>query len=339
MRDYLGSGLLAGQRALVTGGTRASAGQSRWPSPRRGPTWPRLPQRGGGRRAHGKLVEAESRRWLLIPGDLASEAHCRETVSRTAAELGGLDVLVLHHGTQQPAGDLRQITASQLERTFQVNVLSLFWLVQAAIEHMGHGSSIVVTGSINCLRGNKQLIDYAASKAAAMNLVQSLGQALADQGIRVNTVARRGRVDPADSRDVRLRSRRRVRPAHTARTARATGRDRPLVRVLGQQPDVLLLHRAVPGAARRRDRSAAEPDGEAVIGVPERDVDIELVHGPEPKSKSPVRGVAWSGEEACQAVGWAAAFVVNGDHDAARCGPDAYGRGRAAVALCVADCL
>ncbi len=136
-----------------------------------------------------KLVEAEGRRCMVIPGDLASEAHCREAVSRTAAELSGLDVLVLHHGTQQPAGDLRQITTAQLERTFQVNVLSLFWLVQAAIEHMGQGSSIVVTGSINGLRGNKQLIDYAASKAAAMNLVQSLGQALADQGIRVNTVA------------------------------------------------------------------------------------------------------------------------------------------------------
>jgi hypothetical protein len=35
-------------------------------------------------------------------------------------------------------------------------------------------------------------------------------------------------------------------------------------------------------------RSAAEPDGEAVVGVPERDVDVELVHGPKPKSKSAV---------------------------------------------------
>ena len=38
-------------------------------------------------------------------------------------------------------------------------------------------------------------------------------------------------------------------------------------------------------------------------------------------------------------IGWAAAGVVNGDHDAARRGPDAYGRGRAAVALRVGDCL
>jgi hypothetical protein len=73
--------------------------------------------------------------------------------------------------------------------------------------------------------------------------------------------------------------------------------------------------------------------------VCERDADVELVHGPQPQSKPVVRDVAWCGDQACQVIGWTAACVVNGDHDAARCGPDAYGHGRAAVALCVGDCL
>jgi NAD(P)-dependent dehydrogenase (short-subunit alcohol dehydrogenase family) len=87
-----------------------------------------------------KLVEAEGRRCVLIPGDLASEAHCGEAVSRTTAGLGGLDVLVLHHGAQQPAADVTQLSTGQLERTFRVNVLSLIWLVQTAVPHMGNGS-------------------------------------------------------------------------------------------------------------------------------------------------------------------------------------------------------
>jgi NAD(P)-dependent dehydrogenase (short-subunit alcohol dehydrogenase family) len=190
MRDYLGSGLLAGQRALVTGGDSGIGRAVSVAFAKEGADVAVASLDEDDDAEHtAKLVEAEGRRCLLIPGDLASEAHCRETVWRTATELGGLDVLVLHHGTQQPASELRQITTGQLERTFQVNVLSLFWLVQAAVEHMSEGSSIVVTGSINGLRGNKQLIDYSASKAAAMNLVQSLGQALAERGIRVNTVA------------------------------------------------------------------------------------------------------------------------------------------------------
>jgi NAD(P)-dependent dehydrogenase (short-subunit alcohol dehydrogenase family) len=190
MRDYLGSGLLAGRRALVTGGDSGIGRAVSVAFAKEGADVAIAYLNEEEDATHtAKLVEAEGRRCVPIPGDLASDSHCRETVLRTVAELGGLDVLVLHHGTQQPAGDLTQITTGQLERTFQVNVLSLFWLVQAALEHMGDGSSIVVTGSINGLRGNKHLIDYAASKAAAMNLVQSLGQALADRGIRVNTVA------------------------------------------------------------------------------------------------------------------------------------------------------
>jgi NAD(P)-dependent dehydrogenase (short-subunit alcohol dehydrogenase family) len=190
MRDYQGSGLLAGRRSLVTGGDSGIGRAVSVAFAKEGADVAIAYLNEEQDAAHtAKLVEAEGRRSVLIPGDLAGEAHCREAVGRAAGELGGLDVLVLHHGTQQPAGDLAQITTGQLERTFQVNVLSLFWLIQAALEHLGQGSSIVVTGSVNGLRGNKHLIDYAASKAAAMNLTQSLGQALADRGIRVNTVA------------------------------------------------------------------------------------------------------------------------------------------------------
>jgi NAD(P)-dependent dehydrogenase (short-subunit alcohol dehydrogenase family) len=96
---------------------------------------------------------------------------------------------VLHHGTQTPVEDIREITTDQLERTFHVNVHSLVWTVQEALEHMPDDGSIVVTGSINGLRGNKTLIDYSASKAAAMNLAQSMAQVLSDRGIRVNCVA------------------------------------------------------------------------------------------------------------------------------------------------------
>ncbi|HEX5295961.1 MAG TPA: SDR family oxidoreductase, partial [Streptosporangiaceae bacterium] len=41
----------------------------------------------------------------------------------------------------------------------------------------------------NGLRGNKSLIDYAATKGAVLALTYSLAQALQDRGIRVNSVA------------------------------------------------------------------------------------------------------------------------------------------------------
>ena len=86
-----------------------------------------------------KLVEQEGPAVSAPSGDLADEAHCREVVSRTVAELGGLDVLVLHHGTQRPVDDVREIATEQLQRTFGVNVFSLFWTVQAALDEMARG--------------------------------------------------------------------------------------------------------------------------------------------------------------------------------------------------------
>jgi NAD(P)-dependent dehydrogenase (short-subunit alcohol dehydrogenase family) len=190
MRDYVGRGLLEGARTLITGGDSGIGRAVAVAFAKEGADVAIAYLDEDDDAAHtAKLVEVEGRRCLRLPGDLADEAHCREIVSRTVGELGGLDVLVLHHGTQRPVDDVREITTEQLQRTFGVNVFSLFWTVQAALEEMGEGGSIIVTGSINGLRGNDHLIDYAASKAAGMNLVQSLAQSLAGRGIRVNTVA------------------------------------------------------------------------------------------------------------------------------------------------------
>ena len=51
----------------------------------------------------------------------------------------------------------------------------------------------------------------------------------------------------------------------------------------------------------------AEPDGEAVAGVAEGDVEVELVGDPQPHAKVLVWGVVWLGDQACEAVGGAGA--------------------------------
>ncbi|MFB4317548.1 SDR family oxidoreductase [Actinomadura sp. 21ATH] len=190
MRGYQGSGLLAGKRALITGGDSGIGRAVSVAFAKEGAdvALTYLSEDDDARHTAG-LVEAEGRRCFTFGGDLAEERHAREVVHHAARDLGGLDVLVLHHGTQEPVKDLREIDGHQLRRTFDVNVLSLFWIVQEALDHLGDGSAIVITGSINGLRGNKTLIDYSASKGAAMVLAQSLAQNLMDDGIRVNCVA------------------------------------------------------------------------------------------------------------------------------------------------------
>ncbi|HWB80480.1 MAG TPA: SDR family NAD(P)-dependent oxidoreductase [Nannocystaceae bacterium] len=133
-------------------------------------------------------VQQAGRRALLLPGDVRNVAHCEALVRRTIDELGKLDILVLN-GARRREAAFTELTAEQVERTFQTNVIAPIHLVQAAVPHLKSGASILITGSVTALAGDPRLVDYACSKAAMHNLTLSLSKALAQQGVRVNCVA------------------------------------------------------------------------------------------------------------------------------------------------------
>jgi NAD(P)-dependent dehydrogenase (short-subunit alcohol dehydrogenase family) len=190
MRDYEGRGLLAGRAALVTGGDSGIGRAVAIAFAKEGAdvAIAYLSEDEDAEHTRG-LVEAEGRRALLLPGDLQEEAHCTEIVERTVAELGALDVVVNHAATQTPVDSPEEITTEQWLGTFTTNVHAQFWVTRAALEHLPDGAAIIFTGSINGLRGNKSLIDYAATKGAIHVFAQSLAQALVERRIRVNVVA------------------------------------------------------------------------------------------------------------------------------------------------------
>jgi NAD(P)-dependent dehydrogenase (short-subunit alcohol dehydrogenase family) len=192
MRDYTGRGLLDARRALITGGDSGIGRAVAVAFAKEGAdvAFTYLSEREDADARHtAELVQAAGRRSVTIRGDLASEDHCDQAVRRTADELGGLDILVNNVATQNPVDDVTKLSSEQWERTFRVNVFSYFWTTRAALHHIPDGGSIINTSSINGLRGNKTLIDYAATKGAVLALTYSLAQSLMDRGIRVNSVA------------------------------------------------------------------------------------------------------------------------------------------------------
>jgi NAD(P)-dependent dehydrogenase (short-subunit alcohol dehydrogenase family) len=136
-----------------------------------------------------EIVEAEGRRAITIPGDLGSAEVCRETVERTVRELGRLDILVNNAGEQHPDEDVRDIDENQLKRTFQTNIFSMFFLTQAALDHLPKGGAIINCTSVTMYKGSPKLLDYSATKGAITAFTRSLAKNLADKGIRVNGVA------------------------------------------------------------------------------------------------------------------------------------------------------
>ncbi|WP_030908596.1 SDR family oxidoreductase [Streptosporangium amethystogenes] len=190
MRDYQGRDLLKGKRALITGGDSGIGRAVAVAFAKEGAdvaiAYLSESEDAGHTR---KLVEQEGRRCVLLPGDLSRAEQCAEVVERTVAELGGLDLLVNNVAYQEPVDSLDELDDEQWEHTFAVNIHSYFRVTKAALRHMGDGSAIINTSSINGLRGNKTLIDYAATKGAINAFTQSMAQNLVERGIRVNAVA------------------------------------------------------------------------------------------------------------------------------------------------------
>ncbi len=190
MADYEGRDLLAGRRALITGGDSGIGRAVAVAFAKEGAdvAIAYLDEHDDAEHTAG-LVRAQGRTCTLLPGDLADRRHCVDVVEQTVAALGGLDLLVNNVATQEPVDAPDELTEEQWMRTFDVNIHSYFRVTAAALAHLGDGSAIINTGSVNGLRGNKTLIDYSATKGAVHAWTYAMAQALLDRGIRVNCVA------------------------------------------------------------------------------------------------------------------------------------------------------
>ncbi|OAP24418.1 MULTISPECIES: SDR family oxidoreductase [Amycolatopsis] len=190
MTGYEGRGLLAGQRALITGGDSGIGRAVAIAFAKEGAdvAISYLDEHEDAEYTADR-VRAEGRECVLLPGDLAGAKQCRDIVERTLSELDGLDILVNNAATQWPVDRPEDLTEEQWMHTFDVNLHSYFRVTAAALPHLGDGDVIINTGSVNGLRGNKSLIDYSATKGAIHAWTYAMAQALADRGIRVNCVA------------------------------------------------------------------------------------------------------------------------------------------------------
>jgi NAD(P)-dependent dehydrogenase (short-subunit alcohol dehydrogenase family) len=190
--SYTGSGRLDGKRVLITGGDSGIGRAVAIAYAREGAdvAISYLPQEQEDAETTAEWVRKAGRKAVLLPGDIREEQTCREIVRRTAEELGGIDVLVNNAAYQMAQENgIFDITTEQLDRVMKTNVYAMFWITQAALEHMGEGGSIINTSSIQGYQPSPELLDYATTKAAIINFTRGLAQQLAERGIRVNTVA------------------------------------------------------------------------------------------------------------------------------------------------------
>lgn len=190
-KSYRGSGRLAGRKALITGGDSGIGRAVAIAYAREGADVAigYLPEEESDAAEVIKLIEAEGRKAVALPGDIRSEEFCQSLVKEAASKLGGLDILVNNAGRQQFNKSIRTLSTEDFDATFKTNVYAMFWITKAALEYLPRGASIINTSSVQAYQPSEILLDYAQTKASIVAFTKSLAQQLGKEGIRVNAVA------------------------------------------------------------------------------------------------------------------------------------------------------
>jgi NAD(P)-dependent dehydrogenase (short-subunit alcohol dehydrogenase family) len=140
-------------------------------------------------RETAKWVEQAGRRAVLVSGDLADPAHCREVVNRAVQEFGRVDVLVSNAAFQATHESIEDISDEEWDHTLATNLSAYFHLTKAAVPHMQPGSAIIGTTSVNSDDPVPTLLAYDTTKGGIANMTGALAGMLAQKGIRANSVA------------------------------------------------------------------------------------------------------------------------------------------------------
>jgi 3-oxoacyl-[acyl-carrier protein] reductase len=130
-------------------------------------------------KAGGKAVAAG--------GDVSKAADAQSIVDAAIKNYGGLDILVNNSGVYEFA-PIEAITEEHFHRHFNINVLGLLLVTQAAVEHMKEGASIINIGTIASRLTPPNTAVYAGSKAAVDTITGVLARELGPKGIRVNSI-------------------------------------------------------------------------------------------------------------------------------------------------------
>jgi all-trans-retinol dehydrogenase (NAD+) len=124
--------------------------------------------------------------------NVADRSAVYATAARVLAEAGPVDILINNAGIVS-GKPLLEASDEAIERTLAVNTLALFWTTRAFLPAMiARGTGHVVTiASAGGICGTARLVDYCASKFAAVGFDDSLRLELArlgHHGIRTTVV-------------------------------------------------------------------------------------------------------------------------------------------------------
>jgi 3-oxoacyl-[acyl-carrier protein] reductase len=132
-------------------------------------------------------ITAAGGKAVAIRGDVSKAADAKGIIDSAIETYGRLDVLVNNSGVYEFAA-LDEITEAHFHKHFDINVLGLLLVTQAAAKHLGEGGSIVNVSSVVTRITPPTTAVYTATKGAVDAITGVLAKELGPRKIRVNSV-------------------------------------------------------------------------------------------------------------------------------------------------------
>lgn len=126
---------------------------------------------------------------IAMPGDVTDETAMAQLVAQIGTEHGGLALAVFNAGLFLPARGER-LSVDQFEQTFAVNVMGVVKGLVPAISAMAArgGGQVAIVSSVTGYGGLPLSGAYGASKAALINMAESLKFDFDKMNIRIQVV-------------------------------------------------------------------------------------------------------------------------------------------------------
>ena len=139
--------------------------------------------------ARADELSSDGRKVIGVHGDGAKSAFIKSAIDKTVAVFGGLDIIMCSAAIH-PLGDVTETDEETWDRTFAVNVKSMYLTCHYGVPYMiqRRGGSIITVASVQATSNTPNVCAYASTKGAIVTFTHTLAIDLAKYNIRANTI-------------------------------------------------------------------------------------------------------------------------------------------------------